>query len=1019
MDKRNWKDLGILFVAILLIAASISMALTRNISDESDDVVTFIQNSNGNYWTATGANFQLAIDDAGDYGWVELPYCNITLTDTIFANYSGLEIYGHGNASKLFLEADANVSMITIYNADNVYLHDFMLDGNGLNQPEWWRLGGNKYDYAHGIELVNVDDSVIEDMVIHDVASTAIQWSDGERVRISDCLLTNSSRLYVESGNGYDHWFGKGIHFDNCPFSIIESVIVDGACSTAIAVENEDQDDEDDWMQGVVVDNCRVRDSNVGFYVEWAKDCTFSDCYAEDCNRNDVYSDGCTGFLVASKTDRIYLDNCISIDNGKADSFSANFIINGQDTTLTDCHSYNSLYHGYVFSDDAINFNMDDCTSDNEAKIGIYSEAKTFSITDTNVNESGNQAMQLHNTQSITRGKVSDCSIRDASENAIQTAGGNLQITDNYIVDTTGRGVYVSTSSSLENIKIEGNIIDTPSNYGISITTSSGTIENGTIHDNTIIGGGYDSASMYLDDCLYFSIQDNTLITSSWESNYYPEYGIREVGLSDHNIIKNNVIRGQFGSPITVVGENTIASLNEGFDYDYYRDDLIWNSNGKYWAVDGTDDHVQIQAAIDDLTDRGSVSLPGGVLDVSVAITLDDNIKLYGRGINATILKQSDGASIGTGLLYALGKENVTISDLSIDGNKRGSSTGNCLYISTGSKDVWIDHINIHDGSGAGLRCSHASDIHITNCRIQVDTGGNQALSVNASNNIICSDLTLINPSLQGLDFANSNNCDLSDIIIKDSSHGMKIAGAYTGSDNITLTNFNIYNISDDAAVRLENCNHIKISNFDISNVEDGTSGNGFTIYSTANDVTISDSSIVNVGAKGISSPSTGASNITISNVCIDNSGTRGIDLYGENIILNGVTIYRTGGYNRLINCNGVIVSNCEFSYTTSFALYLDGVSNLAMSNCIFRENTLDDINNVYDFYGTPTAINNFTIIGCHFFGGGGDNIEIPATANYFIINNNIGDDDFDINAATTATRVCPSDTNIANIQTS
>lgn len=60
--------MAIIFVIILAVAGVASV--TRMISDSSDNSYTFIRNSNGNYWEATGPNIQAAIDDVGTYGTV-------------------------------------------------------------------------------------------------------------------------------------------------------------------------------------------------------------------------------------------------------------------------------------------------------------------------------------------------------------------------------------------------------------------------------------------------------------------------------------------------------------------------------------------------------------------------------------------------------------------------------------------------------------------------------------------------------------------------------------------------------------------------------------------------------------------------------------------------------------------------------------------------------------------------------------------------------------------------------------
>jgi len=421
----------------------------------------------------------------------------------------------------------------------------------------------------------------------------------------------------------------------------------------------------------------------------------------------------------------------------------------------------------------------------------------------------------------------------------------------------------------------------------------------------------------------------------------------------------------------------------------------IWNTNGKNWTVDGTDDHVQIQAAIDDLTTGGTVWLPSGILDVSTVISLDDNIKLRGMGQNVTILKASDGATFATGLLYALGKENVTISGLTIDGNDRGSASGNCLYISTGCKNIWIDHVDVYDGSAAGIRCSLADDIHISYGLLQVNTGSNQALSLAQTDHLDVSHMTLINPSLQGLDMSSCDNSVFSDIIIKDSSHGMKIAGSVSVSDNITLTNFNIHDISSAGeGFRIENCNHIKISNFELSNIP---SGNGVTIYSTANDVSISHTTILDVGLKGVSMVNgAGPTNITFSDVLIDNAGSNGVFILGKDITLDKVNVFHSTSYNKIDDgSSNILIDNSKFSYGGSMGLSIDDTAHFKITNSIFEGNTGDGIDT------TIAACNNYSIIDCTFKNNAGG-VDCHASDDWNIITlNSFIDDTLDDHSLT------------------
>ncbi len=86
------------FVFVLLVATSFSGALTRTITDSSDNIKTFITNSNGNYWEVTGANIQLAIDDLGtEGGVVYIPSENISIANITFdSTDDGITLQGCG-----------------------------------------------------------------------------------------------------------------------------------------------------------------------------------------------------------------------------------------------------------------------------------------------------------------------------------------------------------------------------------------------------------------------------------------------------------------------------------------------------------------------------------------------------------------------------------------------------------------------------------------------------------------------------------------------------------------------------------------------------------------------------------------------------------------------------------------------------------------------------------------------------------------------------------------------------------
>lgn len=95
---------GVILIAALFIVISISsvMSVTRTITDSSDTIDTYIRNSNGNYWSVTGANLELAINDVSTFGTVWIG-SDITLT-------SEIDMDGHDGVMLDFYNHEATLS---------------------------------------------------------------------------------------------------------------------------------------------------------------------------------------------------------------------------------------------------------------------------------------------------------------------------------------------------------------------------------------------------------------------------------------------------------------------------------------------------------------------------------------------------------------------------------------------------------------------------------------------------------------------------------------------------------------------------------------------------------------------------------------------------------------------------------------------------------------------------------------------------------------------------------------------
>lgn len=95
-----------------------------------------IMNSNGENWTATGANIQLAINDLGDAGGqIWLPAANITVSSVI--NMDGnITITGCGRSTILYLADGSNCDVFDVTSESNITFENFLIDGNNFSNTD-------------------------------------------------------------------------------------------------------------------------------------------------------------------------------------------------------------------------------------------------------------------------------------------------------------------------------------------------------------------------------------------------------------------------------------------------------------------------------------------------------------------------------------------------------------------------------------------------------------------------------------------------------------------------------------------------------------------------------------------------------------------------------------------------------------------------------------------------------------------------------------------------------------------
>ncbi|WP_317259170.1 glycosyl hydrolase family 28-related protein [Paenibacillus sp. J5C2022] len=267
-----------------------------------------------------------------------------------------------------------------------------------------------------------------------------------------------------------------------------------------------------------------------------------------------------------------------------------------------------------------------------------------------------------------------------------------------------------------------------------------------------------------------------------------------------------------------------------------------------YGAIgDGTtDDTDAIQAAIAACSAAGGgvVCFPAGTY-LSGTIQVGGNMKLRGVGQDVTLLKLKPGTN--DALMVGTLTENVTISDMTLDGNASQQTTGSTV-IFWKCKRITIDHIKVVNSHVIALNMSNVMASRITRSHLKGTIGN-----------------TVISFSLDDPQYAEGNNWVM-DNLIEDGYLDGIIYNTNRGviSGNIIRNNGLVPN-NTAGGVYINNKFGIVISN----NLIEGNDGNGIDIID-ATEIISEGNWCVNNNSAGIMYASVTNSQI-IGNVCKNN----------------------------------------------------------------------------------------------------------------------------------------------------
>lgn len=159
---------------------------------------------------------------------------------------------------------------------------------------------------------------------------------------------------------------------------------------------------------------------------------------------------------------------------------------------------------------------------------------------------------------------------------------------------------------------------------------------------------------------------------------------------------------------VSLLTNNLIVQLenkmNERIDLIEKLGDISYNVLSYGAKGDGvTDDYESIQNAINE---QKNIYLPEGTYLVTKGLRIPSNRKIYGAGIDKTVIKYDDTAPTGDCLIYnddiQSGNTNIHLSDFTLDGNK--ARNGDSPSATGGSRD-----------SNLTIRASN--NVHISNIK--------------------------------------------------------------------------------------------------------------------------------------------------------------------------------------------------------------------------------------------------------------------------------------------------------------
>ena len=344
-------------------------------------------------------------------------------------------------------------------------------------------------------------------------------------------------------------------------------------------------------------------------------------------------------------------------------------------------------------------------------------------------------------------------------------------------------------------------------------------------------------------------------------------------------------------------GENykiPISLLGDGATFVVAASNATARTKAKAdYVCDGTDDDVQIQAAIDALTVGGRVLLSEGTFTLGDSITINgiNNLYLGGMG-TSTILKLADGLAVSTALSLVT-VNGILIENLKIDSNGSNQTGSAYNILADQVKDLTINNVFLINArthaisllNNAGDPCQ---DIIITGCTVEnfdVADASNDGISIGDNQFNVTIRSCIISHTAHGI-------VARSGIEIEDGAHDVAITGCIIhGMQN----GVNMHVHAGEPAVY-------------------GVTVQSCTIYGTVSGIRLAGDAAAHIYGVALSD-----------NVCHDN--TNGIQLVRARCAMIGNVLFSNTQY-------GISAYQCNYCVITSSWIWSNGESGIGLNQC-------------------------------------------------------------------------------------